>query len=94
MPVVAVLTGDSNYDVMMNSIKEAKTRGSPIILVSDQDIDNEEQVDKLIKIEKTHPIISTFLSTIVLQLLAYHTARIRNCPIDFPRNLAKSVTVE
>jgi glucosamine--fructose-6-phosphate aminotransferase (isomerizing) len=39
-------------------------------------------------------LFSPVVNSVVVQLLAYFTARERGCPIDFPRNLAKSVTVE
>jgi glucosamine--fructose-6-phosphate aminotransferase (isomerizing) len=39
-------------------------------------------------------LIATIPAVVALQLLSYHVARLRGCPIDQPRNLAKSVTVE
>jgi len=47
-----------------------------------------------LRVPPTHELLSPILSSVVLQLLAYYTALARNCPIDKPRNLAKSVTVE
>jgi glucosamine--fructose-6-phosphate aminotransferase (isomerizing) len=40
------------------------------------------------------PFFSPVVNIVALQLLAYFVAKERGCPIDFPRNLAKSVTVE
>jgi glucosamine--fructose-6-phosphate aminotransferase (isomerizing) len=51
-------------------------------------------VDMVIRVPYTHSIFSPIANTITLQLLAYYAAKYRGCPIDFPRNLAKSVTVE
>lgn len=93
-PVVALLFRDRSYDAMMTNIKEAKSRGSPIIMVTDLDLDGHNPADKVIKVEGMDPIVSPVPTTVVMQLLAYHAARMRGCPIDFPRNLAKSVTVE
>jgi glucosamine--fructose-6-phosphate aminotransferase (isomerizing) len=45
-------------------------------------------------VPSTNDLFSPFINTMVVQLLAYFAAKKRNCPIDFPRNLAKSVTVE
>lgn len=51
-------------------------------------------MDNVITVPKVDTLFSPVVNTVALQLLAYYTARRRNCPIDFPRNLAKSVTVE
>lgn len=92
-PVVAILNRDRTYDVMKTNIKEAKTRGSVTYVIADHDI-NENEADQLVKVDEVDPLLSPVLNTVVLQLLAYHTAKLKGCPIDFPRNLAKSVTVE
>ncbi|XUX00689.1 MAG: glutamine--fructose-6-phosphate transaminase (isomerizing) [Dehalogenimonas sp.] len=94
-PVVAIVNRDTTYDAMITSIKEIKSRKAPIIaLVQEDDIETAGLVDFTIPVPVTHPLLSPFLNTVALQLLAYFTAKFRNCPIDFPRNLAKSVTVE
>ena len=51
-------------------------------------------VDHVIRVPKTHEVLSSIAMLIPLQLLAYHAAVARNCDVDQPRNLAKSVTVE
>jgi glucosamine--fructose-6-phosphate aminotransferase (isomerizing) len=48
----------------------------------------------MIKVPHTLPCLLPVVTTIPLQLLAYHMAVIRGCDVDQPRNLAKSVTVE
>ena len=48
----------------------------------------------VIKVPATMSLFSPVVNSVVLQLLAYYAARYKACPIDFPRNLAKSVTVE
>jgi glutamine---fructose-6-phosphate transaminase (isomerizing) len=94
-PVIAILAQDSSYDPMLTSIKEIKARGCPVYVIGE---DNDENVralaDFLIPVPSISDIYSPFVNTVVVQLLAYYAARKRNCPIDFPRNLAKSVTVE
>jgi len=95
MPVVAVVGNDHTYEAMLTSIKEVKARHSPVIaIVGNGDGEIEELVDTVISVPKVEPIFSPVVNTVALQLLAYYTARERGCPIDFPRNLAKSVTVE
>jgi glucosamine--fructose-6-phosphate aminotransferase (isomerizing) len=95
VPVIAIAAQDSNYEAMITSIKEAKARGAFLMALADEN-DNtiEDSVDVVFKIPHTHYLLSPVLNTILFQLLAYHTAKLRGCPIDFPRNLAKSVTVE
>jgi glucosamine--fructose-6-phosphate aminotransferase (isomerizing) len=94
-PVVAIVNQDFTHDAMLTNIKEIKSRQSPVIaLVQEDDLDTEKLVDMTIKVPTTDNLLSPIVNTISLQLLAYYTAKFRNCPIDFPRNLAKSVTVE
>jgi len=94
-PVVAMVAPDSTYDAMLTSIKEVKARNSPVLaLVEEGDEVVEEVADSVIVVPKVEPLFSPVVNTVVLQLLAYYAAKERGCPIDFPRNLAKSVTVE
>ena len=94
-PVVAVVANDSTYDAMINNIREIKTREAPVIAISAEG-DNTigEVADYIINVPDVDSIFSPVVNTVALQLLAYYTAREKGCPIDFPRNLAKSVTVE
>jgi len=50
--------------------------------------------DSVITVPRTDPLFSPVVNAVVLQLLAYYVAKERGCPIDFPRNLAKTLTVE
>ena len=94
-PVVAIVNQDPAYDAMLTNIKEVKSRKSPVIgLIREDDHETEKLVDTVIRVPNTHSILSPIVNTITLQLLAYYAAKYRGCPIDFPRNLAKSVTVE
>ena len=80
----------------MSTIEEVKARDGRIIaVVSDGgEADLEAKVDHLIRIPQTAPYLLPILATVPLQLLAYHMAILRECDVDQPRNLAKSVTVE
>ena len=94
-PVVAVLAQDETHESMMTTIKEIKARGSPLVAVAPENDDAiSEAADYVLTVPAINPLLSPVVNTTVLQLLAYFTARYRGCPIDFPRNLAKSVTVE
>ena len=80
---------------MLTNIREVKARGSHLIALAEEgDEVIGELVDSVITVPRVDSILSPVVNTVALQLLAYHTARQRGCPIDFPRNLAKSVTVE
>jgi glucosamine--fructose-6-phosphate aminotransferase (isomerizing) len=94
-PVVALATRASTYDKMMNNIKEVKARGAPVLAIAGMDdTEIEKYVDAVIRVPVTDELLYPVLSSVVVQLLAYYTADALNCPIDRPRNLAKSVTVE
>ena len=95
VPVIAIVGQDGNHESMLTSIKEIKAREAYVIALADED-DNtiDSSVDVVLRIPHTHALLSPVLHIIPLQMLAYYTAKLMSCPIDFPRNLAKSVTVE
>jgi len=94
-PVVAVVSPDQTYRTMLTSIKEIKSRQSPIIAVTEEGDQNIDALaDMVIPVPAVNSLFAPVVNTVALQLLAYHVARERGCPVDFPRNLAKSVTVE
>ncbi|MBN1693501.1 MAG: glutamine--fructose-6-phosphate transaminase (isomerizing) [Dehalococcoidales bacterium] len=94
-PVVAVVTQDNTYEPIITSIKEIKARRSPVFALTNED-DNvmPDLADYVITVPRVDPLFSPVVNIVVLQLLAYFVAKERGCPIDFPRNLAKTVTVE
>ncbi|MDD4873997.1 MAG: glutamine--fructose-6-phosphate transaminase (isomerizing) [Dehalococcoidales bacterium] len=94
-PVVAIVARDNTYEAMINNIREVKTRKVPVIALMEEDDDVVRGIaDFVINIPCVNPIFSPMVNVVALQLLAYYAARKRGCAIDFPRNLAKSVTVE
>lgn len=94
-PVIALLAKDDTYGAMLTNIKEIKARGAPVIaLAGDGEEAIEELADFVINVPRVDAVFSPVVNIVALQLLAYYTAKKRGCPIDFPRNLAKSVTVE
>jgi glucosamine--fructose-6-phosphate aminotransferase (isomerizing) len=94
-PVVAVVATDNTHEAMLTNIKEIKARGAPVYAIADEDDDYiNDLADIVLKVPKIDVLLSPFVNTVVVQLLAYYAAKKRGCPIDFPKNLAKSVTVE
>jgi glucosamine--fructose-6-phosphate aminotransferase (isomerizing) len=69
-------------------------KGNVITIVTEGDRSLKELSDDVIQIPRSHPAVTPLLAVVPLQLLAYHIAVMRNCNVDQPRNLAKSVTVE
>ncbi len=95
MPTVVVAPRDRTYEKVMGNIKEIKSRRGRIIAVlNSRDPLLEEQVDSVILVPSTPPLLSPFVTVLPLQLFAYHIADYRGTDVDQPRNLAKSVTVE
>jgi len=94
LPVVFLVT-NNHYDKVLSNIREVKSRGGRIIIVSSVDNDElREYSDHIVHIPPIHNLLTPILMTIPLQLLAYHIAVLKGCDVDQPRNLAKSVTVE
>jgi glucosamine--fructose-6-phosphate aminotransferase (isomerizing) len=95
MPVVVIATNKSAYDKVVSNIQEVKARkGIVIAVVAEGDEEISKIADYTIEIPDTVEPLTPLLSVIPLQLLSYHTAVMRGCNVDQPRNLAKSVTVE
>jgi glucosamine--fructose-6-phosphate aminotransferase (isomerizing) len=94
-PVVAIATNDSTYNKILANIGEIKARGPQVIAIADDhDVEIEKHADFVLRFPSNSTFLSCIPITVILQLLAYHVANIRDCSIDKPRNLAKSVTVE
>jgi glucosamine--fructose-6-phosphate aminotransferase (isomerizing) len=94
-PVIALATEQALYEKVISNIKEVKARGAFVIAIAREgDTEIEKTADKVIYIPDTANGFSAVLSVMPLQLLAYHVAVMRECDVDKPRNLAKSVTVE
>lgn len=90
IPVIGIITDDNIREKTLSNIKEVESRGAYTLILTDEEIKSNE----IIKIEKVHDLVSPILAIVPFQLLAYKIAVLRECDIDKPRNLAKSVTVE
>lgn len=95
LPVVVIATRKGKYDKIVSNIQEIKSRKGKIIsIVTEGDVDVRKISDWSFEIPDTEECFVPLLSTIPLQLLAYHIAVVKGRNVDQPRNLAKSVTVE
>ena len=95
MPIVVIATKQGNYEKIVSNIQEVKARGGRLIaIVTKGDLTVKEMADYVIEIPECSESLTPLLSNIPLQLLSYYIAVMRECNVDQPRNLAKSVTVE
>lgn len=95
MPVIVIAPKQGHYDKVVSNIQEIKSRSGRIIaIVTKGDTQVRDLADYVIEIPETTDALSPLITTIPLQLLSYHIAVMRDCNVDQPRNLAKSVTVE
>lgn len=94
-PVIALATCDALFEKMISNIKEVKARGARVILLCKAGAEvPRDGVDVVIRLPEVSELFMPLVGAAALQLIAYHTAVLRGCDVDKPRNLAKSVTVE
>jgi glucosamine--fructose-6-phosphate aminotransferase (isomerizing) len=94
-PVFATVVGDGELArKTVGNVKEVEARDAPVVAITDGQSDVARYADHVLEIPETHPRTAAILTNVQLQLVAYHTAAKLGRPIDKPRNLAKSVTVE
>ena len=89
--VIIINPNDSTYSDTMNSVNEIKARGAKIIGISNKKSDI---YDYWIEIPQVDEILYPIIEIVPIQLLAYYTALEKKTNPDYPRNLAKSVTVK
>lgn len=95
MPVVVIATQQETYEKVASNIQEVIARKGKIIsIVTEGDTQVKGMSNFSIEIPRTEELFTPLVSSIPLQLLAYHVAVLRGCDVDKPRNLAKSVSVE
>ena len=94
MPVVVVAPRDSVYPKVLSNMREVKARGGYLIAVTTEPNGLAELADEVITVPRTVDSLQSIITSIPLQLLAYHVATRKGTDVDQPRNLAKSVTVE
>lgn len=95
MPVVVLAPRDGVYSKVLSNIEEVRSRGAHVIAVtSSEDAELDQLAHDVVRVPETHALLSPVVTSVPLQLLAYHAALARGRDVDKPRNLAKSVTVE
>jgi glutamine---fructose-6-phosphate transaminase (isomerizing) len=95
MPVAFIATHDESYDKIVSNVDQVVSRkGRVIAVVTEGDTVIRDLAEFVIEIPQASKSLMPLLSVIPLQLLSYHIAVMRDCNVDQPRNLAKSVTVE
>jgi glucosamine--fructose-6-phosphate aminotransferase (isomerizing) len=93
MPVVAIAPRDALLDKLRSNLQEVRARGGELYVLGTEDFPESDGLH-VVKMHDAPGVLSPIVSTVPLQLLAYHAALIRGNDVDKPRNLAKSVTVE
>ena len=95
LPVIVVAPKDKYFEKTLSNMQEVIARGGKIFFITDNKKDSiSENIRFGVRVPYLDDLLSPILLAVPLQLLAYHVALLKNCDIDKPRNLAKSVTVE
>ncbi|MEF8842242.1 MAG: glutamine--fructose-6-phosphate transaminase (isomerizing) [Haloarculaceae archaeon] len=94
-PVFAMVAGEGEAArKTIGNVKEVEARDAPVVAVTDGRTEVGRYADHVLEVPETHPVVAPLLANVQLQLVAYHVASDLGRPIDKPRHLAKSVTVE
>jgi glucosamine--fructose-6-phosphate aminotransferase (isomerizing) len=95
MPVIVIATKKGHYEKIVSNIHEIKSRNGKIVaIVTKGDETLKEMANHSVEIPECSEFFTPLFATLPLQLLSYYIAVMRECNVDQPRNLAKSVTVE
>ncbi|KAK4240318.1 hypothetical protein C8A03DRAFT_31544 [Achaetomium macrosporum] len=95
LPIIMILTRDNLFKKSLNAYQQVIARGGkPIVICNPGDEEFKASQAEKIEIPKTVDVLQGILNVIPLQLIAYWLAVMEGLNVDFPRNLAKSVTVE
>ena len=95
LPVIVIAPKDKYFEKTLSNMQEVIARGGKIFFITDNKKDSiSENIRFGLRVPHLDDLLAAILLTVPLQLLAYHVALLKNCDIDKPRNLAKSVTVE
>jgi glutamine---fructose-6-phosphate transaminase (isomerizing) len=95
VPVFALAPSTPSKAKMLGNIQECRARHAPVVgIITEGDTETRGLCNDVIELPPCAEFITPLPVVIITQMLAYHAAKLRGCPIDQPRNLAKSVTVE
>merc|ERR1739844_281157 len=94
-PIVMIVMRDHVFSKCMNALQQVTAReGKPILIVEEGGTETCKWPEHSLEVPKSVDALQGILTVIPMQLLSYHLAVLRDCNVDCPRNLAKSVTVE
>ena len=94
-PVIGIVTDKNIADKTISNLKEVKSRGANVIYITTNTLNKDgDFYTKKLVLPEVNPLLQPLVNIIPLQLIAYNIAKLNNCDIDKPKNLAKSVTVE
>ena len=95
LPVVVLATREPAYEKTLGNMEEVRARGAQVYaVVSEGDVHAASLASVALTVPQAPPLLTSLLSILPLQFLAYHVADLKGTDVDQPRNLAKSVTVE
>ncbi|MDB9744559.1 glutamine--fructose-6-phosphate transaminase (isomerizing) [Pelagibacteraceae bacterium] len=95
LPVIILAPKDKYFEKTISNMQEVIARGGKILFITDNKKESlNENIRFGLRVPHLDNLLSPILLTLPLQMLAYHVALLKNCDVDKPRNLAKSVTVE
>ena len=95
LPVIVIAPKDKYFEKTFSNMQEVIARGGKILFITDNKKEPlNENIRFGLRVPHIDNLLSPILLTLPLQMLAYHVALLKNCDVDKPRNLAKSVTVE
>jgi glutamine---fructose-6-phosphate transaminase (isomerizing) len=101
LPVIAICPSDNWFEKTISNIQEIASRNAKLIILTDakgkermiQDVSWTQKPDYIVS-NFSNTFIAPIIASIGMQLIAYHVAIVKGNDVDYPRNLAKSVTVE
>lgn len=94
MAVILIMTKDSLYPKVQTALSQVSARNGRPIIICNEDDNNVPNDARAIRVPLSVDCLQGLLTVVPLQLLSYHLATANGVDVDFPRNLAKSVTVE
>jgi len=95
LPVIILAPKDKYFEKTLSNMQEVIARGGKILFITDNKKESlNENIRFSLRVPHLDVLLTPILLTVPLQMLAYHVALLKNCDVDKPRNLAKSVTVE
>ncbi|MBO9594491.1 MAG: glutamine--fructose-6-phosphate transaminase (isomerizing) [Niabella sp.] len=95
LPVVFIASKDAFHEKIISNMQEIKARKGKVIgIITEGDETSKALCDDYISIPEADEIVAPMLAVVPLQLLSYYIGVAKDCNVDQPRNLAKSVTVE